>query len=90
MLAWNNDELMIENYLDIRIACPLEVMQQLKKEGWEVLNMMRIRGERRYTMVLPERGHMDYVFTEENAMERFRQLIGADRRRERPVLRRVS
>lgn len=74
MLSWNNDELMIETYLDMRLACTEETMQRLKREGWQVLNLCRIRGERRYTMVLPERSSEGYVFTEVNAMKRFRDL----------------
>lgn len=91
MLGWNNDELMIESYLDMRLACREETMQQLKKGGWRVLNMCRIGGERRYTMVLPERSSEGYAFTEVNAIERFRDLCSKPLyRRERPVLRRVS
>ena len=80
MLGWNNDELMIESYLDMRIACKEETMQQLKNDGWRILNMCRIDGERRYTMVLPERSDKGYVFTEVKPLYR----------RDRPVLRRVS
>ena len=91
MLGWNNYELIIESYLDMRIACKEETMQQLKKDGWRILNMCRIDGERRYTMVLPERSDKGYVFTEVNAIERFRDMCSKPLyRRERPVLRRVS
>ena len=91
MLGWNNDELMIETYLDMRLACTEEVMQQLKREGWQVLNLCRIRGELRYTMVLPERSKEGYVFTEVNAIERFIDLCKKPLyREERPILRRVS
>lgn len=91
MLGWNNDELMIETYLDMRLACTEEVMQQLKREGWQLLNLCRIRGERRYTMVLPERSSEGYAFTEVNAIERFIDLCRKPLcHKERPVLRRVS
>ena len=33
MLGWNNDELMIETYQDMRIACTEETMKQLKKKS---------------------------------------------------------
>jgi len=87
MMGWNNDELMIESYLDMRVACTVDTMLQLKKEGWQVLNTMRIGGERRYTMVLPERISERYCFTEKNALERFRQLV---QKGNRPYLRRVA
>lgn len=87
MMGWNKDELMIESYQDMRVACSVDTMQQLKKEGWQVLNTMRIGGERRYTMVLPERISERYCFTENNALERFRKLVQKDYR---PFLRRVA
>ncbi|MBP1582065.1 MAG: hypothetical protein J6A26_06695 [Oscillospiraceae bacterium] len=91
MMNWNNDELMIETYLDMRMACDETLMRQLKKEGWKIQTMYRLHGERRYTMVLPERSNEGYVFTEQNAIERFRDLCSRPLYREsRPALRRVS
>lgn len=91
MLGWNQDELMIESYLDMRLACSEETMRQLKKEGWQILNLCRIGGQRRYTMVLPERSSEGYVFSELNAIERFRDLCSKPLfREEERSLRRVS
>ena len=89
MMGWNNDELMIQTYLDMRVACDADIMLRLKKEGWEILNLLRIHGERRYTMVLPEREKQGYVFTERNALQRFRQLLGREKE-QHPALCRVS
>ncbi len=91
MMNWNNDELMVETYRDMRVACSEETMYQLKKQGWQVLNLYRMGGQRRYTMVLPERSSEGYAFTEVNAIERFRDIVRrVDRPVQRPVLRRVS
>ncbi len=92
MMNWDRDELMIENYLDIRIACREGDMKRLKGQGWEILNLSRIGGERRYTMVLPEPRDLGYVFTKENALDRFRQLCTSAHREAKyaPVLKRVS
>ncbi len=92
MMNWDRDELMIENFLDMRIACKEEQMRRLKQEGWEILNLCRIGGERRYTMVLPEPRDLGYVFTKENALDRFRQLCRKGHREAEilPLLRKVS
>ncbi len=92
MMNWDRDELMIESYLDMRVACTENTMKQLKRQGWEILNLYRIDGEIRYTMVLPQPRDMGYCFSEENAVERFRQLCQKSHREAKiiPLLRRAS
>ena len=70
-MGWN-EEMMVTSFLDMRLACPEEQMEGLRHQGWKILNMMKVGGERRYTMVLPERRASGRPQWELNAIEHFR------------------
>lgn len=53
-MEWK-DEMMVCSFQDMRLACPFEEMRRLEEQGWKILNMMNVEGERRYTMVLLEK-----------------------------------
>jgi len=93
MMGWDHDELFIGSYKDMRLGCDKKRMEALKAQGWEVLTTYRLGGQRRYTLVLPERPSERYGFTQEGALERFRQLLRPAQEAQRPAvlpLRRAS
>lgn len=86
MMDWDHDELFIDSYKDMRLACDKKTMEALKAQGWEVLTTYRLGGQRRYTLVLPDRPSECYGFSQEDALERFRQLLRPARAEKRQAL----
>ncbi len=70
-----NEEIMIASYKDIRLACTQQQMEQLAGQGWKAINTMKIGGQRRYTMALPETRSNGHPVYELNPIERFRYYL---------------